>query len=113
MTRASEWSCPFTGLRAGQLHHPTGKLDGAYLDPKFVIPLVRRQHSLEHSCWRAAGICEDVHLQPNVLRLRRSGHLLVRLARHRVGGVVELPDFTALELGLLLLRVADECERGE
>jgi hypothetical protein len=53
---------------------------------------------------------ESADLAPVVVRLRRIGHLLVRIAQHRVGGVIELPDFTVRELGLLLLRVSDEIE---
>lgn len=110
MTRAGERRCPFSGKPADELHHVTGRVRGRYADPDLVIPLTRSEHALEHTCWRAAGIGEGAHVEPVVVRLRRIGHLLVRLAEHHVGGVIELPDFTVRELGLLLLRVSDEID---
>ena len=110
MTRAREWRDPFTGGPADELHHVTGRIGGRYADPDFVVPLSRAEHAREHAAWRAAGIGEESDLPPEVLRLRRSSHLFVRLARCHPGGEIALPDFVLVHYGLFTARVSDEIE---
>jgi hypothetical protein len=107
--RASDYGCVFFGRTADELHHPTGRdADGLYLDPRFVVPLARRQHVVEHVAWSVAGVREGEDLKPNFLRLTRSGLLLVRLADHHGNGLVTLPALFVRELGLMHHRIADE-----
>jgi hypothetical protein len=106
--RARDWPCPFSGRRADNGHHLSGRdADGRYLDPLLLLPLIRRQHHLEHQCW-GWSFADGVVVDPNFLRLRRTGHLLVRLGEHHHGGVVVLPAETVRELGLMLHRVAND-----
>ena len=100
--RARDHRCIFLGRAADHLHHVTGRdTDGVYLDPHFVVPLARGQHVLEHQCW--APLFDDhVAGDANVLRLRRTGHLLVRLSQHEGSRSVTLPGETILQLGLML-----------
>jgi hypothetical protein len=105
--KARDWYCPFTGRPAEHLHHLTGcDAEGAYLDLLLVLPLLRRQHVIEHQCW-SEEFADGVDTDPNVLRLRRSGHLFIRLGEHHAGGVVVLPAIAVAEMGRMLNRVAD------
>lgn len=99
----------FTDLRPVQMHHVTGRFaNGAYLDTDLKIPLSHRQHVLEHQGWRAIGIGDVEPGNPFVLRLRRTGHLLIRLGDHHGCGVIALPAPTARQLGLMFHRIADK-----
>jgi len=107
IANARDFECAFTGQPADELHHPTGRnAAGRYLDPDFVLPTVRRQHNLEHQSW-GPSYKETVVDDPDVLRLRRTGHLLIRLGEHRTGASVELPAAFAVALGLMLHQIAD------
>jgi hypothetical protein len=109
MRPAREWSCPFTGEPADQLHHPTGRgADGKYLDQELVVPFILDQHVIEHQAWDRTKIGEDIVANPNWLRLRRTGQLLVRLGEFHGEGTVSLPSPFVRQLGFLLLRVAAE-----
>lgn len=112
MRAASDFCCVFTGRSADHLHHMTGRGgDGGYLDPELVVPLSRAQHVSDHVCWRVSGIGEGADIPASVLRLRRSGHLLVRLAQHHAPGLVSFPAETLLNLGLMLHELAADWER--
>ena len=111
---AGDLHCVFVGRVADEIHHVTGRgADGLYLDNPFVVPLVRRQHVVEHTSWRVVGIDEGAGLSPNILRLRRTGLHLVRLSEHHGDGVVMLPATFVRELGLMLHRVAADLRRAE
>ena len=101
--------CIFTGRPADHFHHATGRgLDGRYLNADLVVPLVRRMHVVEHAALRRSGLDEATQLSPTVLRLRRAGHLLVRLGEHHGEGSVTLPAPSVRALGEMLNEVADE-----
>lgn len=110
MKRARDWRDPFNGRPADELHHITGRIEGRYPDPDFVVPLTRAEHALEHSLWRAAGIGEESDLPSAVLRLRRASHFFVRLGRRHAGREIVLPDFVVVHHGLSLARISDEIE---
>ncbi len=114
MMRARDHRCVFVGQRADHLHHASGR-DGAgrYLDPLLVVPLTRRQHVVEHTSWSVLGIADGSVIAPDLLRLRRTGHLLVRLGVHHEGRTVQLPPLFVVELGRLLNRLAEERELGQ
>jgi hypothetical protein len=107
--RADSYRCVFHSERpADHLHHVTGRdADGDYLDPLLVVPLAHRQHVVEHQAWNVAGI-GDGAAGSNVLRLRRVGHLLVRMGEHHGIGFVVLPASFVRQMGLMLHRVADD-----
>lgn len=84
--------------------------DGAYLDPDLLLPLVRRQHVLEHQSW-GADFADGVAGEANVLRLRRSGNCWLRLGDCGGDGVT-LPAETVRQHGLMLQRIADDLEGG-
>jgi hypothetical protein len=106
--------CVFLGRLADELHHVTGRdASGAYLDPALVVPLARRQHVVDHTGWRVAGVGEGVDLGPDFLRLARSGLHLVRLGEHHGESVVILPAPFVRELGLMLQRVAANLGKAE
>jgi hypothetical protein len=108
--RASKWSCPFLGVAAEECHHETGRGPGDdYLDPRLMVPLARCQHALEHQGWARTPepISDGGILDPDTLRLYRSGHLHIRLGQHNQGGVVVFPAETVLHRGLMLVKVAD------
>lgn len=106
--RADDQQCVFLGRPADHLHHGTGRdADGDYLDPLLVVPLVARQHVVEHQGWNVAGIGDGV-AGSNFLRLRRIGYLLVRMGEHHGIGYVVLPASFVRQMGLMLHRVADE-----
>ncbi len=107
MRPAREYRCIFTGRRAENCHHPTCRdAAGNYLDALFVVPVVRRQHDREHQSMTWAGL--DRIADRNVARLRRTGHLLVRLGEHHGDRDVVIAAESLLQLGLMLHRVADE-----
>jgi hypothetical protein len=109
--KASDWRCPFSGGQANQGHHLSGRDNaGVYLDPPLVLPLSRREHNLEHQCWGRTSFAESSTAHSNYLRLRRTGHVLVRLGNHHGDGVLWLPAETVRQLGLMLHRVADSWE---
>ena len=109
--RARDHHCVFLGRTADHLHHVTGRdIDGVYLDPHLVVPLARVQHVLEHQCW-APLFADRVAGNANVLRLRRTGHLLIRLGQHEGNRRVTLPAETILQLGLMLQLIVDDLER--
>jgi hypothetical protein len=109
--RARDWPCPFTGRPAEELHHPEGRDDeGEYFTMRFVVPVVRRIHVVEHQLWTIAGIGEGVAMDPLALQLRRDAQLLVRLGEHHARGIVVLPAETFLQLGLSLRAIADAVE---
>ena len=112
--RARDWPCPFLGRPADQLHHLTGRdADGRYFDPLLVVPVVGSQHVAEHVGWRAVGFGDGSTALPDVLRLRRVAHFLVRLGEHHGGGVVVLPAPSVRALGLVLHGVAESVERRQ
>jgi len=103
--------CVFTGRAADHLHHATGRgPDGRYLDADLVVPLARRMHVVEHAALRRSGLDEVTRVSPTVLRLRRAGHLLVRLGEHHGEGSVTLPAPSVRALGRMLGEVADDIE---
>ena len=111
MIPARDWRCPFTGRRADEWHHLSGRgIDGAYLDVGLVIPLCRPEHVIEHQTWRVAGVDDGSDANPGPLRLRRTGLLLVRLGERHGDGRVVLPALTVRELGLAWNRLADSFE---
>lgn len=109
--RATHFSCPFTGRPAEQLHHTSGRdADGHYLDPDLVLPLSLVQHNCEHTGWNVAGFGDGARADPNVLRLRRNAHPLLRLADLHRDGLVIVPAFYVEQLAWMLLRIADALE---
>jgi hypothetical protein len=102
-------SCVFHGRTPVEMHHVTGRSpDGTYFDTALIVPMSPRQHVIEHQGWRAIGIGEDASLDPRVLRLRRAGHILVRLSEHHGEEVVALPAQSVRQLGLMLHQIADD-----
>ncbi|HXA30957.1 MAG TPA: hypothetical protein VNV87_01765 [Acidimicrobiales bacterium] len=83
---------------------------GNYLDSRLIVPVVRRQHVVEHQGWNVAGIGDGTSSDPNALRLRRNAHLLIRLTDHHEDGSVPLPVLYFRELAFMLIRVADDME---
>jgi hypothetical protein len=111
MKSARDYLCVFTGRPADELHHASGKdALGVYLDECLLFPVVLRQHVVEHQGWPVAGVAEGLDADPNMLRLRRVGLLLVRLGEHHKSGLVRLPAESVSELGLMLHRVTDDLE---
>jgi hypothetical protein len=111
---ARQWQCVFLPRQADHSHHVTGRnVAGQYLDPELVVPVCQRQHVVEHQGWRIASIGEDSQLPDNLLRLRRTAHLLVRLAKHHEIGFVVLPASVVQALGRVLQRIADEMDGGQ
>ena len=111
MNRAADHLDPFNGRQAEHLHHVTGKdADGRYFDPMFMIPLTSIQHVREHQSW-GPMFKDRVHGDDAMLRLRRAGHLLVRLGDHHAGDGVVLPALFVHHLGLVLHEVANERKR--
>ena len=112
MTAAEEWMCPFENDGAQQLHHQTGKDHrGVYFDRDLVVPLCIDHHVSEHQIWDRTGVGEQIVADQFWLRLRRAGQFLVRLGEYHGAGVVVLPAPYVRELGLLLIRLADEILR--
>jgi hypothetical protein len=92
-------------------HHPTGRdANGDYLDPGLTVGLSRRQHVVEHQGWRVAGFGEGSKAADNVLRLRRLGHLLVRMGEHHGIGVVVLPASLVRTIGRVMQRIANDLD---
>jgi hypothetical protein len=113
MRRATDYRCVFLGRLADEMHHVTGRdADGVYLDPALVVPLVRRQHVVEHTGWRVVEVDEGADRCPNFLRLTRTGLHLVRLGQHHGEGAVLLPAPFIRELGMMLQRVATDVGRA-
>jgi hypothetical protein len=111
--RAKDWRCLFTGRRAEELHHVTGRgPDGEYLDPDLLVPLTVRQHAVEHQTWTTYLIGEDACRSLPILRLLRAGLLLIRLSETAADEIV-LPAWFVLELGRFIQRMAREKESGE
>jgi hypothetical protein len=108
--RAADHRSPFSGRRAEHLHHMTGTdADGAYFDPRLLLPLTLTEHVRTHQSWGSAWR-EGVNGNAEVLRLRRSSNELIRLGERHVGGVVVLPAETVLELGRMQRDIADHLE---
>lgn len=101
--------CAFSGRAAEHGHHATGRgADGRYLDPDLVIPLTRRMHVVEHVALRRSGLDDPTTMSSALLRLRRAGHLFVRLGEHHGEGSVIIPARFVGSVGHMLVGVADE-----
>ena len=112
MSRARDHRCVFTGLTADALHHVTGTdANGRYYDPLLVIPLILRQHCLEHQSWHVLGIGEGCRADSLLIRLRRISSGLGRLGEVHGTGVIVLPVESVLELSRTLWAIAAEMER--
>ncbi|MBF6556973.1 MAG: hypothetical protein IVW52_12545 [Acidimicrobiales bacterium] len=67
---------------------------------------------MEHQGWNVAHIGDGSKADHAALRLRRTGHLLVRLGQRHGTSVVTVPAIFILGLGLMLQDIADDRERG-
>lgn len=113
MSKASDFLCVFVGRCADHLHHPTGRdAEGNYLDRDLLIPLARGQHDLEHVALNGTLFGDRSDLPPNVLRLRRTAHILLRLVDHHCTETVSLPVSFIGELALMLHRIARDLEES-
>ena len=111
MRRASDHLCVFCGRGADHLHHPSGRdADGNYLDPDLVVPLTRVHHDLEHVALNGTLFGDASPHSPDVLRLRRTAHLLLRLVDHIGTETIPLPMSFVGELALMLHRIARDLE---
>ena len=111
MRRAADYWCVFLGRTAEHLHHPSGRdANGKYIYPGLVMPLVRSQHGVLHKLWNAEGIGEDADRHPLALAHYRIASDLVILGQYHQDGLVRVPAFVLVELGLVHRNVAERFE---
>jgi hypothetical protein len=86
--------CLFCDTPARDWHHPTGRLDGRYLDLRFTVGLCRSCHLDDHRLARHAGLDEPAPAA--ILRLRRLIWLAARLGDLDRPSTLPAPFFAGL-----------------
>ena len=107
--RASDWSCSFTG--APGITSTIGLAECEWGLPR---PGVGQSPDCRATPARTSivgsVVSDGVDGDPDVLRLRRIAHHLIRLGEHKESDVIPLPAFVVRQLGVILHRIADRLE---